>query len=70
MSALKILASVSSEEVPGGYQLSVETDDGQVIRLFATENQVSDLANELDELLDDDKVEFTPEQKHIGEQPS
>ncbi|AWN40576.1 hypothetical protein [Methylobacterium durans] len=68
MSAMKILASVSTEEVPGGYQLTMETDDRQVIRLFATENQVSDLADELDELLDDDEVEFTPEQKHAGEE--
>nr|WP_236960939.1 hypothetical protein [Methylobacterium durans] len=65
---MKILASVSTEEVPGGYQLTMETDDRQVIRLFATENQVSDLADELDELLDDDEVEFTPEQKHAGEE--
>ncbi|GJE35903.1 hypothetical protein GCM10007888_37620 [Methylobacterium oxalidis] len=35
---MKILASISSEEVLGGYQLTVETDDGQVTRLFATEN--------------------------------
>ncbi|AWN43779.1 hypothetical protein [Methylobacterium durans] len=68
MSAMKILAHIRTEEVPGGYQITMETDDGQVTRVFATENQVSDLADELDELLDDDEVEFTPEQKHVDEE--
>ena len=71
MTAMKILARVLTDEVPGGFQITMETDDGQIIRVFATENQVSALADEILELLDDDEVELTDEQEHVGEeQPS
>ena len=71
MTAMKILARVLADEVPGGFQITMETDDGEVVRVFATENQVSALADELNELLHDEEGELTEEQEHVGEeQPS
>ncbi|GJE46738.1 hypothetical protein F6X53_30560 [Methylobacterium soli] len=71
MAAMKVLTRILTDEVPGGFRITMETDDGQMIQVFATENQVSDLADELDELLDDDEAELTEEQEHVGEeQPS
>ena len=39
LSEMKILARVLTDEVPGGYRITMETDDGQTIQVFATENK-------------------------------
>ncbi|KQT13988.1 hypothetical protein ASG40_19365 [Methylobacterium sp. Leaf399] len=74
MSTMKILTRVMTEEVEGGYRLTIETDDGQLLRVFATENQLSDLADDLDDVLggdDADPKDLTEEEEHVSEeQPS
>lgn len=71
MASMKILTRVLTDEVDGGYRITMETDDGQILHIFATENQISDLADELDEMLDEDDSDLTDEEEHVGEeQPS
>lgn len=57
MASAKKLARALIDEVEGGFQITLETDDGQGIRVFATEAQPADLADEFDELLDTDDAE-------------
>ncbi len=70
MSSLKILAGTRTIEVPGGYELTLEADDGQIFSVFATENQINDLAEDLLDFLDEDEVEFTPEQEVASQETS
>ena len=57
MAPVKKLARALTDEVEGGYRITLEMDDGQIFRVFATEDQLSDLADEFDELLGDDDAE-------------
>ncbi|GJD93973.1 hypothetical protein [Methylobacterium iners] len=72
MAPMKILARVLTDDVEGGYQITLETDDGQVVRVFATENQLSDLADDIDELLSDEDEDKTAKgaEETTEEQPS
>lgn len=74
MTATKKLARVLTDETEGGYRLTFESVDGEIFRILATEDQVNDLIDELDELIGDDaeaEPELTEEQEHVGEeQPS
>ena len=53
----KKLARALTDEVEGGFHITLETDDGEVIRVFATEDQLTDLADEFGELLDAEDAE-------------
>ena len=57
MAPAKKLARALTDEVEGGFHITLETDDGEIIRVFATEAQLADLADEFDELLDTDDAE-------------
>ena len=74
MTPTKKLARVLTDETEGGYRLTIETADGEIFRVLATEDQVNDLIDELDELVGDDADETPPlteEEEHVGEeQPS
>jgi hypothetical protein len=74
MASTKTLARVLTDETEGGYRLTFESTDGQIFRIFATEDQVNDLIDELDELVGDDadeRPELTEEEEHVSEeQPS
>ncbi|WP_264045541.1 hypothetical protein [Methylobacterium flocculans] len=48
----------------------MEADDGQIFSVFATENQINDLAEDLLDFLDEDEVEFTPEQEVASQETS
>ena len=49
MTPTKKLARVLTDETDGGYRLTIETVDGEIFRVLATEDQVNDLIDELDE---------------------
>lgn len=72
MAPTKKLARVLADEVKEGYRLTFEATDGEIFRILATEDQLGDLADEIDELLsEDDSDDLTEEQEHVGEeQPS
>ncbi|KQP33768.1 hypothetical protein ASF49_07825 [Methylobacterium sp. Leaf104] len=74
MTPTKKLARVLTDEAEGGYRLTFEASDGEIFRIVATEDQVNDLIDELDELIGDDadeKPDLTDEEEHVGEeQPS
>ncbi|MBX9930905.1 MAG: hypothetical protein K2Y56_05120 [Methylobacterium sp.] len=74
MTLTKKLARVLTDKTEGSYRLTFESVDGEIYRILATENQVNDLIDELDELVGDDAdkgPELTEEEEHVGEeQPS
>ena len=73
MASTKTLARVLTDETEGGYRLTFESTDGQIFRIFATEDQVNDLIDELDELVGDDadeRPELTEEEEHVSEEQS
>ncbi|WP_019905941.1 hypothetical protein [Methylobacterium sp. 77] len=74
MTSIKKLARVLTDETEGGYRLTFESVDGEIVQFLATEDQVNDLIDELDELIGDDadeKPELTEEEEHVSEeQPS
>lgn len=74
MTPTKKLARVLTDATEGGYRLTFEAVDGEIFRILATEDQVNDLIEELDELIGDDadaQPELTEEEEHVGEeQPS
>lgn len=74
MTPTKKLARVLTDETEGGYRLTFESVDGEIFRILATEDQLNDLIDELDELIGDDadeKPELSEEEEHVGEeQPS
>lgn len=54
MIATKKLTRVLTDETEGGYRLTFECVDGEIFRILASEDQVNDLIDELDELIGDD----------------
>ncbi|KQO50410.1 MULTISPECIES: hypothetical protein [unclassified Methylobacterium] len=74
MTLTKKLARVLTDETAGGYRLTIETVDGEIFRILATEDQVNDLIDELDELVGDDADDIpalSEEEERVGEeQPS
>ncbi|GJD71516.1 hypothetical protein [Methylobacterium gnaphalii] len=57
MTPTKKLARVLTNEVEGGFHLTLEAQDGEIFRIFLTEDQMGDLADEIDEVLSDDDNE-------------
>jgi hypothetical protein len=55
MSEPKNLVRVLTVEVPGGYELEIEADDGRVLRLIATAEQIEALARQFTKLTDDEE---------------
>ena len=70
MRAPKKLARVLSDEIRGEYHLTFEGEDGEVFRISATQQQIEDLIQELDELLGDDAEEEdeVTEHKELGDE--
>ena len=70
MRAPRKLARVLSDEIHGKYHLTFEAEDGEVFRISATQQQVEDLIQELDELLGDDAEEEdeVTEHKELGDE--
>lgn len=54
MTRAKKLVRTLIDDVEGGFQITLETDDGQIVRVEASEAQLSDLADEIDAALGDD----------------
>ena len=50
----KKLARFLMDEVEDGYAMTLETEDGQVFRVTASEEQLDDIAQEIDEVLGDE----------------
>jgi hypothetical protein len=70
MTPPKKLARMLSDEIRGEFHLTFENDDGEVFRVRATEQQVTALIEDLDELLGDDveaEDELT-EHKEMGDE--
>lgn len=71
MTPMKILARALAEEVDGGYRITMESDDGEVFCAFATENQMTEFADKVRDLIRDETSELTEEEEHVSEeQPS
>lgn len=70
MRAPKKLARVLSDEIHGEYHLTFEAEDGEVFRIRATQQQVEDLIQELDDLVGDDAEEEdeVTERKELGDE--
>lgn len=66
----KKLARVLSDEVHGAFHLAFETEDGEVFRVRASEQQITDLIQELEDLLDDDAEDedAVTERKEMGDE--
>ena len=63
MALAKKLARALTDEVEGGFQITLEMDDGQIVRVFATEEQLADFADDFDELVDTDDAEEGDDQQ-------
>ncbi|MGH1572686.1 hypothetical protein ACRAWG_20955 [Methylobacterium sp. P31] len=70
MTTPKKLARMLSDEIRGEFHLTFENEDGEVFRVRATEQQVMDLIEELDELLGDDseQEDEITEHKEMGDE--
>ena len=70
MRAPKRLARVLSDEIHGEYHLTFEAEDGEAFQVSATQQQIEDLIQELDELLGDDAEEEdeVTEHKELGDE--
>ncbi|GEP07027.1 hypothetical protein [Methylobacterium oxalidis] len=55
MSDPKKLVRVVITDVPGGYELTIEADDGHVLRVIATADQVEALARQFTKVAEDDE---------------
>lgn len=70
MTPPKKLARMLSDEIRGEFHLTFENEDGEVFRVRATEQQVTALIEDLDELLGDNveaEDELT-EHKEMGDE--
>ncbi|GEP12826.1 hypothetical protein [Methylobacterium gnaphalii] len=73
MTRAKKLVRTLIDDVEGGFQITLETDDGQIMRVQATEEQLEDLADEIEGALsDDDEDDATANAEEVTteEQPS
>ncbi|MCE4223405.1 hypothetical protein HCU64_06545 [Methylobacterium sp. C25] len=73
MIPIKKLARVLTDQVEGGFHLTLEAEGGEIFRVFLTEGQMGDLADEIDEVLSEDDVEDNTAQADeptTEEQPS
>ncbi|WP_336491207.1 hypothetical protein [Methylobacterium nigriterrae] len=55
MSEPKKLIRVLTTEILGGFEVTIEADDGCVLRLIATPNQIEALARQFTRLADDEE---------------
>jgi hypothetical protein len=64
------LARILSDEIRGEFYLTIENEDGEIFQVRATEQQVADLIEELDDLLGDDAEEEdeVTEHKEMGDE--
>ena len=69
MNPIKKLSRIFTDEVHGEFHLTLEAEDGATFRVCATEKQISDLIQELEELLDNDAEEDDlTERKELGDE--
>jgi antitoxin component of MazEF toxin-antitoxin module len=70
MTLPKKLARILSDEIRGEFYLTIENEDGEIFQVRATEQQVADLIEELDDLLGDDAEEEdeVTEHKEMGDE--
>ncbi|WP_132256113.1 hypothetical protein [Methylobacterium segetis] len=69
MAPIKRLARVLTDEVHGEFRLTLEAEDGATFQVSATEQQIADLIDELDDLLGDDADEDeVTEHKEMGDE--
>ena len=68
MTPIKNLSRVITDEVRGEFHLTLEAEDGQTFRVRATEEQITGLIQELEELLGDDEEDDLTERKELGDE--
>ena len=68
MNPIKNLSRILTDEVHGEFHLTLEAEDGQTFRVRATEKQITDLIQELEELLGDDEEDELTERKELGDE--
>jgi len=70
MNPTKRLARILTDEIHGEYQITLQAEDGETFRVIATEQQIADLMDELDDLLGDDADEEdeVTEHKEMGDE--
>ncbi|MER2265576.1 hypothetical protein [Methylobacterium oxalidis] len=69
MSPIKKLARVLTDEVQGEFRITLEAEGGETFQVAATEQQIADLIDELDDLLGDDADEDeVTEHKEMGDE--
>jgi hypothetical protein len=70
MTLPKKLARILSDEIRGEFHLIIENEDGEIFQVRATEQQVADLIEELDDLLgyDAEEEDEVTEHKEMGDE--
>ncbi|GEP07813.1 hypothetical protein [Methylobacterium oxalidis] len=69
MASIKKLTRVLTDEVHGEFRITLEAEGGETFRVAATEQQIADLIDELDDLLGDDADEDeVTEHKEMGDE--
>ena len=71
MNPIKRLARVLTNEVHGEFLITLEDEDGEAFQVAATEQQIANLIQELDELLgddDDDEEDEVTGRKEMGDE--
>jgi hypothetical protein len=70
MNPIKRLARVFTNEVHGEFLITLEAKDGETFQVAATEQQIANLIQELDELLgdDDDEEDEVTGRKEMGDE--
>ncbi|AWN44382.1 hypothetical protein [Methylobacterium durans] len=69
MAPIKRLARVLTDEVHGEFHITLEAEGGETFQVAATEQQIADLIDELDDLLGDDADEDeVTEHKEMGDE--
>ena len=68
MNPIKKLSRIFTDEVHGEFHLTLESEDGATFRVCATEKQISDLMQELEELLSNAEEDDLTERKELGDE--
>ena len=68
MNPIKKLSRILTDEVRGEFHLTLEAEDGQTFQVRATEQQITGLIQELEELLSNDEEDDLTERKELGDE--
>lgn len=69
MAPIKKLTRVLTDEVHGEFRITLEAEGGETFQVVATEQQIADLIDQLDDFLVDDADEdAVTEHKEMGDE--